>query len=309
MDLHFQQPEREVDLHHLQIFNVLLLERSLTKAARVLDVSQPALSKTLAKLRIYFDDPLFIRVGMRMEPTPKALALGEPVRAILDRMRLLRSDHAVFDPLISRRKFSFFSVDAAVVQMLPPVLDYLRREAPQVHIQAVHCDAQYLDLWLESGLVDFAVGAFPALMNGIRRHPLWRESYVAVVRREHPRLGPKPSLEAFIGEQHALVSAVGTGHEYLAAEHALEAAIPPANIVCMVPTFVAAAMIAKHSDVVATLPQTLAEAMARDLDLRVVEPPISLPFSDIGVYWHDRFHRDPASRWIRTVFQDLFART
>ena len=88
----------ELDLHHLQVFEVLLRERSLTRAARVLGVSQPALSKTLARLRRYFDDPLFVRVSLRMEPTSKALSLEASVRVVLDGMRTLRTENVPFDP-------------------------------------------------------------------------------------------------------------------------------------------------------------------------------------------------------------------
>jgi DNA-binding transcriptional LysR family regulator len=296
----------EIDLHQLQILDALLKERSLTKAGQMLDLTQPAISKTLARLRRYFDDPLFVRVGLRMEPTPKAMELAEPVRAILDRMRTLRSGHAAFDPKTSDRTFKFSMVDAAVVQMLPPLLAFLKREAPAMHVQAVRCDVQHLDLWLESGLVDFAVGSFSVLGNGLRRHPLWTETYAAVARKGHPRLGPTPSREEFLAEQHALVTAMGTGHDYVAAERVLEAAIPRQNIVCRIPMFAAAAHIAKHSDAITTLPRTMARSVARDLDLQLVEVPIELPPLQIAEYWHERYHRDPGNRWIRTAFRDLF---
>ena len=308
MDTNPQQDGRELELRHLQIFEVLLHERSLTKAARVLDLTQPALSKTLARLRLYFNDPLFIRVSMRMEPTPKALELAAPVCAILERMRALRTDHAAFDPKTSDRKFSFFMIDAAEVQLLPALLNLLCTEAPGIHVQAIHCDLQHLDLWLESGLVDLAVGSFPSLLHGIRRQSLWRESYAAVARKDHPRLRGTPSLEAFVSEKHALVSAVGTGHEHLAAERILEALIPGENIICRVPTFVSAAHIAKHSDVIVTLPRTLAESMVRDLDLQLIVPPVELPQMEIAQYWHERFHRDAGHQWLRSVFRSLFLR-
>ena len=91
----------ELDLNHLRVLDVLLREHSLTRAALALNVTQPALSKTLARLRTYFDDPLFVRVALRMEPTPKALDLQEPVAAILQQMRELRSEHVPFDPATS----------------------------------------------------------------------------------------------------------------------------------------------------------------------------------------------------------------
>ena len=306
MDTIPSRDEGDIDLHHLQILDVLLKERSLTKAANVLDLTQPGISKTLARLRRYFDDPLFIRVAQRMEPTPKAMELAEPVRAILERMRTLRSDHTAFDPKTSDRTFKFFMVDAAVVQMLPPLLRFLQEEGPRMHVQAIRCDLQHLDLWLESGLVDFAIGAFTALGSGIRRHPLWTETYAAVARKGHPRLGAAPSVEMFLAENHALVTAVGSGHDYVAAERVLEAAIPRQNIVCRIPMFSAAAHLAKHSDVVTTLPRTMATAMARDLDLQLLEVPIELPPLEIAEYWHERYHRDPGNRWIRAAFRNLF---
>jgi len=113
-------------------------------------------------------------------------------------------------------------------------------------------------------------------------------------------------VEMFLAENHALVTAVGSGHDYVAAERVLEAAIPRQNIVCRIPMFSAAAHLAKHSDVVTTLPRTMATAMARDLDLQLLEVPIDLPPLEIAEYWHERYHRDPGNRWIRAAFRNLF---
>src|SRR6188768_3084662 len=104
----------ELELHHLQVLDVLLREHSLTRAAKVMNVTQPALSKTLARLRRHFGDPLFVRVSLRMEPTPKALALQAPVGAILDQLRSLSSEHVPFDPRKSHRTFNFCVVDAGI---------------------------------------------------------------------------------------------------------------------------------------------------------------------------------------------------
>jgi DNA-binding transcriptional LysR family regulator len=300
--------EGELDLQHLKILHMLLAERSLTRAAASLDLTQPAISKTLARLRTYFGDPLFVRVGMRMEPTPKAMELAEPVKAILDRMRDLRVGHENFDPATSERTFSLFMIDAAVVQLLPPLLNHLRDHAPGVHVQAVRCEVQNLELWLESGLVDFAIGVFPSLEHGIRRHPLWIETFVSVVRDDHPRQAQLASADRFVREKHALVSATGTGHGHQNAERILEDAIPSHNIVCRVPMFSAAALVAKHSDCVATLPRTVGMTMAKDLSLHLFECPIALPRLEIAQYWHERYHRDPGNRWLREVIRELFAR-
>jgi DNA-binding transcriptional LysR family regulator len=296
----------ELDLHHLQVLDVLLREHSLTRAARELDVTQPALSKTLARLRRYFDDPLFVRVALRMEPTPKALQLQAPVRAILEQMRSLRSEHVSFDPRISHRTFTFCVVDAGLIKLLPPLVDRLMAEAPNVRLHVLQLEAAHLEPWLESGKLDFAMGSFPSLTKGIRRQPLWAERYVSVVRRGHPRISSDPTLRAFAAEKHVLVSIAGSGHAHQIMERELEAAIPRENVICRIPMFIGAAVLAKHSDAVATLPLSIATVLAEDLDLQVIRPPIRLPKIDIFQYWHDRFHRDPGNQWTRTVFKELF---
>jgi len=308
MDTIPQRHEDELSLNHLQVLDVLLSERSLTKAARVLNLTQPALSKTLARLRQYFGDPLFVRVGLRMEPTPKALELTEPVRAILQSVRALRSDHVGFDPRTSQRSFNFFLLDAGASQMLPRLLSRLGEEAPGIVVQAVNADATHLDTWLENGLLDLAIGSFPGLTQSIRRQLLWHETYTAVVRRDHPRLAQVGEPDAFVAEKHVLVSAVGTGHEHLSVERAIEAAVPHTNIVCRVPSFATAALVARHSDAVAILPMTLARDICEELDLAVLPPPLALPSLDIAQYWHDRVHREPGNQWIRALVHRLFAR-
>lgn len=288
---------------------MLLREHSLTRAAKVLDVSQPALSKTLARLRRYFADPLFVRVALRMEPTAKALQLQPSIGAILERVRALRTQHVPFDPATSSRIFNFCVVDAGVIKLLPPLVKLLVKQAPRVRLRTMQLDAQQLEPWLESGNLDFAMGSFPSLTKGIRRQPLWTESYVGVVRAGHPRIGKRPSLAAFAAEKHVLVSTLGTGHAHQLAERAIETAVAPENILCRVPMFIGAAVLAKHTDAVATLPSSIATVLARDLDLQIIRPPIRLPKIDIYQYWHDRFHREPGSQWIRAIFATLFRKT
>jgi DNA-binding transcriptional LysR family regulator len=221
-------------------------------------------------------------------------------------MRTLRIENVPFDPARSTRNFSFCVVDAGVIKLLPPLVNLLQQEAPRVQLSVMQIDAQHLDSWLETGTVDFAMGSFPHLTNGIRRQFLWTERYVSVVRKGHPRLSVDPGLKAFAAEKHVLVSTIGTGHAHQRAERAVEAAIPAQNIICRVPIFLAASIIAKHTDAVATLPISIATVLAEDLDLVIITPPIKLPKIEIFQYWHERFHRDPGNRWIRAVFSRLF---
>jgi DNA-binding transcriptional LysR family regulator len=190
--------------------------------------------------------------------------------------------------------------------LLPPLVNFLLTDAPGVRLSAVQLDSQHLDSWLDSGKIDFAMGSFASLVKGIRRQPLWVERYISVVRKGHPRLGREPTNREFAAEKHVLVSTVGTGHAHQSAERAVEAAIPPENIICRVPMFIGAAILAKHTDAVATLPLSIATVLARDLDLQIVTPPIKLPKIEIYQYWHERFHREPGNQWIRAVFRKQF---
>jgi DNA-binding transcriptional LysR family regulator len=298
---------KDPDLRHLQVFDVLLREHSLTRAARELGVTQPALSKTLAQLRRYFDDPLFVRVAKRMEPTVKALQLQTPVRAILDRTASLRHEHISFDPSSSHRTFNFCVVDAGLLKLLPPLVNRLLTEAPNVRLHVHQLEGAYLERWLESGKLDFAMGSFPSMPKGIRRQPLWVERYVSVARRRHPRLSSEPTLRAFIAEKHIMVSLPGSGHAHQTMQRVLEATIPSENILCRIPIFIAAAILVKHTDAITTLPLSVATALAKDFNLQIITPPLKLPKIDISQYWHDRFHRDPANEWIRSMFKELFS--
>jgi DNA-binding transcriptional LysR family regulator len=299
----------EVDLRHLRAFEVLLRERNLTRAASALGVAQPALSKTLAKLRRYFADPLFVRAGHRMEPTAKALELAGAVHALLDDATTLRVRHRPFDPATSTRTFSFSVVDSGLVRLLPELLAHLEAHAPGVKLRVEPIDLEGLEAALEAGHLDFAMGSFPSRSKRIRRQTLWSVGYVSVARRHHPRLGAKPSLPAFAAERHVVVSTARTGHAHQLVERALERAIPPEHIVCRVPTFMAAAFAASRTDNVATLPAGIATELGDALGLAVFATPTRLPRIDVAQYWHERFHREPGNQWIRSVFAQLFGAT
>src|SRR5690606_11519290 len=126
----------------------------------------------------------------------------------------------------------------------------------------------------------------------IRRQALWTSSYVSVVRGGHPRITGKPSLKAFTAVKHVLISASGTGHAHQQAERALERAIPPQNITCRVPSFLAAGMLASETDAVVTVPRSMALVLAARFDLLLFAPPVKLPKIEISQHWHERFHRE-----------------
>ncbi|MFZ0147131.1 MAG: LysR substrate-binding domain-containing protein [Xanthobacteraceae bacterium] len=222
---------------------------------------------------------------------------------------MLRSESVTFAPRTSHRTFNFCVVDAGLLKLLPPLVERLFAEAPNVRLRVFQPEGPQLERSLESGKLDFAMGSFPSMPKSIRRQRLWVEHYVSVARSGHPRLPPEPTMRAFAAEKHVLVSIAGSGHAHQLMLRALEAFIPRENVVCQVPLFIGAAVLAKHTDAIATLPLSVASVLAEDLDLQIIKPPIRLPSIDIFQYWHERFHRDPGNRWIRSTFRTLFRRS
>jgi DNA-binding transcriptional LysR family regulator len=294
-------------LWELRVLDTLLTERSLTRTAQALRISQPAVSKVLARLRHRFDDPLLVRAAHGMEATRRALALQPSVRDLLRAAKELDAPAEEFNPQQSGRLFRIFIREVGIIRLLPRVMQVLQTEGCGVLLHAVEIAPDRLFAKLEGGDIDLAVGAFPALGQNTRRQRLFTEGYVSVTRQGHPRLGARPSLAAFCAERHVVVCAYEATHVHEELDRLLTAALPPANITMRVPGFVAAAMVAKHTDAVATLPAHVGTMLAQELQLQLVRPPLALPRVPIGLYWHERAHRDPANKWLRSVFQRLFS--
>jgi DNA-binding transcriptional LysR family regulator len=296
----------DIDLHALRVLDALFRERSLTRAAAALNTQQPALSKTLARLRRYFDDPLFVRVALQMEPTAKALELQQPVRALLDGMLRLRNEQARFRPDSSNRTFRVFTLDAGVIVLLPAIIKLLLETAPGVRLRAAQVSLEDLHASLESGEIDLAVGEFPSLVQGIRRQKLYSGQHMSIFQKQHKRLARALSAREFMSAQHVFVTAAGTGHPHQVAERSLEEQLPAGNIIARVPSFTAAAILAKHTNAIATLPGPVAEVLARELGMQLAKPPIKLPEFEIAQYWHERFDRDPGNQWLRSILNEQF---
>ncbi|WP_020656296.1 LysR family transcriptional regulator [Massilia niastensis] len=286
------------DLSQLQMLESLLRERSLTRTAAQLGMTQPTVSRTLARLRLHFGDPLFVRAGQRMEPTARALELAEPVAAVLAAARQLQGGSAAFDPALAERAFGLYMVDGAIVHVLPRLLAGLSQRAPGIRLRSVNCDPHSLERQMEQGQIDLAIGRFPDLVNNIHQRTLWCEGYATLMRRDHPcALGM--DREAFIANRHVLISMDHTNHQYTAVTRTLEAVLPASHVLCHVPSFTVAAHIVLHTDALAIMPRMLADGLARDLGLAVADSPLDLPRLELALYWHERCHRDPANQWLR----------
>lgn len=300
----------ELNLHELRILNALLHERSITRTAQLLATTQPGISKVLRHLRTQFADPLFVRNGHAMQPTAKALDIADQLRALLGAADSLRASVTTFDPGQSDRTFSLLLTDVGMIRFLPPLIAEVGAIAPKVGIRAMPLDSRQFELKLEAGEADLALGAFPKAARHLRRQRLFFDGYVTVVRDGHPRIAALRSRTGFLAERHILVTASETGHAaHVTVQRVMASQISPSNIMLQVPSFIAGAIVAAETDGLMTLPANLAKRLAKPLGLTAFETPISLPRIEISQYWHERYHRDAAHRWLRTVTFDLFGTT
>ncbi len=299
--------DTDLRLRDFKVLSVVLHECSLTRAAEVLDTTQPSVSKVLARLRTHFGDPLFVRNGQAMHPTPKALEIAEPLRGLLLAADTLSKPTPSFDPRTSDRVFKLVTSDVGMACFFPSFLSKMAKQGTKVTLQALPLDSRHFGSKLESGEADLAVGAFPKPPRGLRRQRLFSERYLSVARKDHPKLRTLHNRSGFCAAHHIIVEASATGHAaHQIVQQALETEIAAENILLRLPSFVVAMLVVSRTDGVATIPAKLA-IFAEQLGLVTFRPSIPLPPIEIVQYWHERYQRDPGHCWLRSAYFDLFA--
>lgn len=297
----------DIGLRHFRMFNLLIETESVTRTAEILGVSQSSISKMLARLRGHFGDPLFVRSGLAMHPTPRALGITAPLKELLNISETIQHTLAAFDPKTSSREFRVLVSEVGMIQHVPPLNDDLERAGRRLRLRAVPLDSRQFASKLETGEADVAFGAFPGVTGSLRRQKLYTDTYVSVARRSHPRLGRLARIEGFLAERHIVVTASSTGHAaHRQLERVMATRLGPEQIMMSVPSFLTCAFLASRTDAIGSMPAKLAEYLARDLDLAVFPTPLNLPRIDIAQVWHERLNRDPAHRWLRSRIATLF---
>jgi DNA-binding transcriptional LysR family regulator len=297
-----------LDLDQLLAFDAVLTHRSVSAAARRLGLPQPTVSRWLGQLRVFFDDPLFVRTRRGMEPTPVAVAASAAVQEIvrLYRSQLLHGGR--FDPASSTRNFAIAASDFGHLLVLP-ALERQTADAPTVRFTAFPLDRRPLIEALESGEVDVAVGGFPALYAGVREQRLFREHYVCLMRKGHPlcRNGTI-NRTAFERARHIVVSARALGHVHQEVEKRLLDTVPPERVRIVSQSFLLSALFVEQTDLILTVPSGVARLLAARNSVEAVAPPLKLPEFDVKQYWHERFHNDPGNKWLRQTIARALVR-
>ncbi len=295
----------DLDLNLLRAFDAIATEGSVTIAGERIGLSQPAMSNALSRLRQLFGDPLFVRTPRGMRTTPFAQQLAQPVREALRLIQGALQQHAGFEPGSSGNTFRFHMSDIGEMVFLPGLLERVKREAPGVKIEVVRIPIKEVHAALEAGELDLAIGFLPGLTTGMRQQSLFRDHYVCMLRADHPVVGARISAKQFREAAHVLVSYAGTGHQVI--EETFVAQGLGARIAARVPHFLVVPMILARTDLIVTVPSRVAAIFARTGNFKILPLPLRMPSFEVRLHWHQRFHQDPANRWLREAMTDLYA--
>ncbi|MDB5759818.1 MAG: LysR family transcriptional regulator [Burkholderia sp.] len=296
---------KDVDLNLLLVFHHLLIERRVSVVAEKLGVTQPGVSNALKRLRLLLGDELFLRTSRGMEPTPYATQLAEPIGSALRTIHDSLNEVSTFDPATSTRKFTLGMSDIGEIHLLPRLMETLAVYAPSVSISTVRNTMVNLQDEIEAGRVDLAIGLLPQLKSGYFQRRLFKQRYVCMFRKGHALDKQGLTVEEFAQADHVIVISGGTGHAIV--EQSIEREGIKRNIRLTVPHFVAVGHILSTSNMIATVPERYAMECAVPFGLKYAQHPVALPEVDINVFWHAKFHKDPASQWMRGIIFDTFA--
>jgi DNA-binding transcriptional LysR family regulator len=295
---------KAVDLNLLVVFDAMIEQRSVTRAGEAIGLSQPAMSAAVARLRGLFSDPLFVRTGPEMKPTPLALTLAGPVRRVIELVRGEILQRSAFDPVRTERSFNIVTPDIGEINFVPQLLTRFGQEAPSARLCTLGRPRVAAAEALEAGAADLAIGYFPDLHKaGFFQQKLFDNPHVCIVRTGHPSVGAKLSLKAWLAASHAVVRPDGREHVF---EQFLQQRGLQRRVLVELSHFMSLLAVVEASDLIATVPRDLADVCRRYAGVRIVETPLKAPVIAVHQFWHRRFHKDPANVWLRGLVQSLF---
>lgn len=291
---------KKLDLNLLVIFSCLCKERSTTKAALRLGLSQPAISHALTRLREQLNDPLFVRASKGLVPTDRALELEKPVLALLSQLDNVLGTPKEFIPLKANNIFRIATTDYFELVVLPRLLQRLEKEAPGVTIISRPTYGLLPKAELERGDYDIGVaGFYGKLPEGFMKQKLFNDDFVCASRKNHSRIRKNLSLLQYAEEKHILISVHGDmkakTKDILAKKNLNQ------HFSTGVASFLSPGWIITSTDLLLTCPRKLAEVYEKYLPLKIYELPFELSSISVIQVWHERCQKDPAHAWLRQM--------
>lgn len=286
-----------VDLNLFTVFEAIYAEGSVTRASQKLNLTQPAISHALGRLRQMFDDPLFVRQGHTMVSTPMARNMIEPIRRALRGLEVTLSGLHSFDPASTPKQFNIALRDVLEATILPPLMLRVRQTAPLVDIAANQIERRELESEMAAGTLDGAIDVLLPLSGDIMRTRIYQDSTVVVVRKNHPVIDGKLDLDTYMKQDHILASSRRRGpgiEDFELSRYGLERHI---RLRCQ--HYFAACRVVSQTDMLLTMPGRYASIANRQFDNQILPFPLKVPAFDVFLYWHANVDNDPANRWFR----------
>jgi DNA-binding transcriptional LysR family regulator len=292
-----------IDLRLLTIVNELNKTRSVSQAAENLELSQSAVSMSLARLRKHFKDPLFVRTPDGMEPTPQMAELIELLEKAECLLETALVHRVAFHPSTSDRTFRLGATDITRVTILPALMKRLHASARTVGIELQDLSEDTPRL-LHAGRLDLAVGFMPSTTSGFCQQRLFRDRFVCAVRANHPRIENALTLEQFENEAQLVLTTPGSGIEVV--EKALETNRVSRKVRLRVPGCFGISSMITGADCLAIVPEQLGRLISSGGRIKLMPIPFPVPPYYVVQHWHERYTHDPASKWIRGIVAELF---
>lgn len=292
-----------VDLNLLKAFDALVREQNVTRAAEGVGLTQPAMSNALSRLRHLFGDELLVRAPGGMAPTPRALALAEPIRTALDQINQAVNFSAEFDPATARRAFTIAMNDYASLMTLPDLMPVLKREAPGIDLRVISPPTDITIDMMGEDKVDMTVGVFNDRPTWMRTTPIADLEFVAVACRTNPSLKNGLDFDTYVEMGHVLISQRGDPSGFVddvLAERGLKR-----RVALTIPHFLVAPYVLSNTNLVAVLGRPMAELLQSSADIGIWPLPFELEPLQAELGWHDRFTNDPAHSWLRDRIREI----
>ena len=307
---------RTLDLNLLKVFDAVMSERSLTKAALQLSLTQPAVSNALRRLRDALGDELLVRKGRTLEPTPRGQELWQAVSDTLRRLQTALMP-SVFEPASATTTFVLTMADATAAELMPPLVALITQHAPGVSLRVVPLTTRDPRRLLDEGHADLAIGNFPAAMSDLTaraqagevvsflHHRLFQGDYVCVMRKDHPLAKGPLTLDRYCAARHMLVSFSGRAFGFI--DEALTSMGRSRRVVLTVNQFFTAGKVVAHTDLLTVLPRHFINVTGFADQLALRELPFAAPTIQVDALWHQRQDGACAHAWLRAQVQSLAA--
>jgi len=299
---------RTLDLNLLRVFDVVMSERNLTRAAERLHITQPAVSNAIKRLRDTIGEDLLTRTSTGVRPTPRAEALWPEVRSALSLLRAALAPDE-FNPATDAATFRIAMADATAALFMPPLVALIESAHATVDLRSLPLTSRDPRVMLERGDTDLAVGYFPETVAALlaqgqdallRRERVTEGEYVCVMRRGHPLAAGKLTLDAYCDAHHLLVSL--SGRAYAPIDQLLATMDRKRRVVLTVNQYFTAGRVVANSDLLTVLPSFFVESTGNREKLVVRPLPFELPGQHLEMLWHIRHERSSAHRWLRERF-------